>query len=64
MRAYFAALMLLFFLMGLSANSSAQSLGSITGTVLDAQTGQALPGVNVLLTGTGLGATTSGRWPL
>ncbi|MGH7492623.1 MAG: TonB-dependent receptor [bacterium] len=39
--------------------AQAQIFGTIKGKVVDAQTGQGLAGVNVLLSGTGLGATTS-----
>jgi TonB-dependent receptor len=39
-------------------SASAQQTVTISGIVKDAQTGEALPGANVLLTGTGMGATT------
>lgn len=41
------------------AASSAQSSHAIKGKVVDAETGAALPGVNVVLRGTGLGAMTA-----
>lgn len=53
------ALNLFFALLFWGVNSAAQSLGTIKGKVTDAQTGQSLAGVNVFLSGTGWGATTS-----
>ena len=37
---------------------SAAPLGKLAGTIKDAETGEALPGVNVLIVGTTMGATT------
>ncbi|SVC02162.1 uncharacterized protein METZ01_LOCUS255016, partial [marine metagenome] len=36
----------------------AQDLGTVSGTVLDAETGSGLPGVNIMLKGTYYGAAT------
>ena len=52
-------LAIMFALALLHGSSPAQSLGTIKGRVTEAQTGQGLAGVNVFLSGTGLGATTS-----
>ncbi|MBN2092954.1 TonB-dependent receptor [candidate division KSB1 bacterium] len=51
-------LMLLFLLFLLFSWLSAATTGKISGTVSDAETGEALPGVNVLIEGTNLGAAT------
>ncbi len=45
-------------LIALFASSSFAALGKISGTVTDASTGEPLPGVNVVLAGTNLGAAT------
>ena len=50
-----AVLLLLPLLWGTS--SHAQTASTIQGTILDSQTGDALPGANVLLVGTGFGAS-------
>ena len=42
-----------------TSEASAQNVGTIEGTVKDMQTGDALPGANILLVGTGLGAPTN-----
>jgi len=42
----------------LQQNIVAQNVGRIKGTITDASTGEALPGVNVMLEGTNLGAAT------
>ena len=54
----------LFFLF--SPSASAQETGSITGTVADAETGQTIPGVNVVLVGENLGSATDvdGRYTI
>lgn len=43
-----------------------QSAGKISGKVMDAQTGEPLPGANVLIKGTGIGASTDldGRYSI
>jgi outer membrane receptor protein involved in Fe transport len=41
-------------------SSAAQSLGTVKGTVKDAETGNGLPGANIILEGTGRGASTAG----
>ncbi|MGA9119938.1 MAG: TonB-dependent receptor [Bacteroidota bacterium] len=48
-------------LLVMSANISAfaQRAATLSGTILDAQTGEALPGANLLLVGSGLGATSN-----
>lgn len=40
---------------------AAQSVGVITGSIQDAETGEGLPGVNVMIAGTTRGATTDGN---
>ena len=52
------ALALLLSLIGLSAEAQAQT-GTVAGTVVDAETGESLPGVNVVLVGTTQGASTN-----
>lgn len=49
--------LLLFLLLGLSAPLLAQS-GTIAGRVVDAETGESLPGANVLILGTAVGTAT------
>ena len=48
----------------LAFTASAQRTSTLSGAIKDAQTGDALPGANVLLVGTGMGATTdiSGKY--
>ena len=46
------------FLSCMTITASAQRTATLSGTIKDAQTGDALPGANVLLVGTGMGATT------
>ncbi len=50
--------LLLAFALGLSATASAQT-GKISGRVIDAASGETIPGVNVLIDGTGQGAATN-----
>lgn len=52
-------LTLLFLAVCATASVRAQTTGKITGTVTDGDTGEALPGVNVLLEGTTLGTATN-----
>ncbi len=52
------ALLALSFQFFCPSQAFAQSFGMIKGRVLDAETGQGLPGVNVVLSGTGLGTMT------
>lgn len=51
-------LLLPLFLFALAAGAHAQTTGKITGTVTDAITGEALPGVNVVVEGTSVGTAT------
>ncbi len=59
MRLKFTIFPFLFMVLLPAAIAHAQSFGTIKGTVTDAQTGEGLSGVNVLVRGTGLGTTTS-----
>ncbi len=52
-------LIISFFICGIHNNSFSQETGTITGTVMDADTGLPLPGVNILLRHTVLGTSTS-----
>ncbi|MDZ7355157.1 MAG: carboxypeptidase-like regulatory domain-containing protein, partial [candidate division KSB1 bacterium] len=53
---FFVALVLVFFA---GTSLVASSTGKIVGVVKDAQTGEPLPGANVFLQGTALGAATN-----
>ncbi len=53
-----AGLVLLLALVGLVAPASAQSRGRIAGTATDVETGETLPGVNVIIVGATVGAAT------
>ena len=54
----FSRLLLVLVLAGLAPAALAQTTGKISGRVTDATTGETLPGVNVLIEGTTLGAST------
>ncbi len=47
------------FALSFSVNLKAQKTGSVTGTVVDAETGETLIGVNVVLQGTSIGTSTN-----
>ncbi|HEX6983033.1 MAG TPA: TonB-dependent receptor [Balneolaceae bacterium] len=49
---------IIFFLLGLQSLSFAQS-GKIEGTVIEQKTGDAIPGINIIVKGTGLGTATN-----
>ena len=48
----------------LTTNSDEPQQQKITGTVTDASSGEALPGVNVVIEGTQIGAITDARWQI
>ena len=59
-RLLWASVLALVFVMGVSHGAWAQGTGAITGTVTDSLSGEALPGVNVVIAGTQQGASTDG----
>ncbi len=55
----FTHVLLIIFVLGISVCLLAGTTGKIAGKVTDAETGQPLPGVNVIIEGTSMGAATS-----
>ncbi len=53
------ALFALLILIGISNSIIAQNMGKVTGTITDASSGKVLPGANVIVVGTQIGAATS-----
>ncbi len=58
LQTFFHSIFIIYILLITSVEVSAGTTGKISGAVKDAQTGEAIPGVNIIIEGTGFGAAT------